>query len=339
MLEDRRQRAPVLLGRGPGVRVEEGQLGADQPGALRAGGKAGPHLGAGRGVHQHVHQMAVERHGRQLAVGLRPRLGGAALLGGAAGLGHPLGRGVEHGLTRAAVHHQLRAGLGVEHAAAEAHRHRYAERARHDRGVRRDRAGRERDRLGLLAQLGHVGGPEILGHQHVGRAGALLLPRSRAGGQPRRAPGERAHVVRARREVRIGQRSDEVGVPAGGRHQRRGRGAGVLEHLLAHRPLEQRVGGHQRTGLDDRRLGLAARGAHLRGQPVKLAGRRRQGGERPLGLGRRPRRGHLFGGIGQRGEDPGAPRGESGRRRGAAQNPLGHQRLMPRSRPLAGAPA
>jgi hypothetical protein len=68
----------------------------------------------------------------------------------------------------ASVHHDLRAVGDPKQLRTRQGRHRDAERARHDRGVSRDPAAGERDSRELVAMLGNVRGPQVLGHEDEG---------------------------------------------------------------------------------------------------------------------------------------------------------------------------
>jgi hypothetical protein len=199
----------LRLGR-PAVDLQERELGAQEPDAFGAGIERQSQLGRSCDIGEHRDPPPVERRCRDCALlggvfaGARPPRRRAA------GVLHALRGGLgEYDALAAVDHDQCAVGEG-EHGVAELRDERDRKRARDDRGVRRRAAARERDGLHACFQLGDVGRPEVLGHEHD--IASLDARRRRSGGQRRRPAPQAAHIVGASREQLVRQRGQEVGL-------------------------------------------------------------------------------------------------------------------------------
>ena len=168
----------------------------------------------------------------------------------------------------------------LHQAAAEGNRHRHAERARDDRGVRRRGPLRERDGDNpALAEveLGDLGRPELAGDENRVAVlnGGRWQPLRDAGG----AAAQLAHVGRARGEERVGKRGEQARVLLGRSPQRIGRRQAGGERADA--CGEDRILGHQAVRLQDLRLVGEPGAAELAGGGTELGsghGERRECG-------------------------------------------------------------
>ena len=126
---------------GPAGRLEEGELGPDETGALGPRCQPGADLGRGGRVGQHRHGVTVAGDRGQVPVGRRPLARALARRHGRACVANALGRGRQDRPPLLAVDHDERPRGRRQQVLSQPHDHRDAERARHDRGVRGDRPG------------------------------------------------------------------------------------------------------------------------------------------------------------------------------------------------------
>ena len=199
--DQRREHVHVVRSRGPGRRIQKGQLGPDQAGALGPSGQAGAELGGRRGVHEHPHAAPVGRHGGQGAVADLSRARARAILPRP----HRRAPHVAADGSRITVPSSpsttiWRAVGDLEQLRARKHGHRNPERARHDRRVRGHSASGKGDSGEPLAVLGHVRGPKIVRHEDERRAvrpGVSRVRRRRCARHAARASERRRPARRA----------------------------------------------------------------------------------------------------------------------------------------------
>ena len=110
----------------------------------------------------------------------------------------------------------------------------------------------------------------------------------------RGAPAEAAHVVGARREHRIRQRGERVGLRAAGLEDRVSRGATVGHDELSDRLRQRRVQRHQCAGGDDLGVVRAALGGEPLGERLEVARGALQRRQRAIALAGAALRGDLL---------------------------------------------